>query len=87
MRTSRIDYILDAIGITFTITQTEELFRLISVILVCLSTFFSLAYTLFNWWKKAKSDGHITKDELKDGAKIVNDHLKQLEDIKNKKEE
>lgn len=88
MRNSRIDYILDAVGITFTISQTEELFRLISIVLVCLSTAVSLAFSLYNWWKKAKSDGQITKEEIEEGKKILNEHLHKIDDIKkNKKEE
>lgn len=87
MKLHDYNYIADASGWVFTAVQTDHIFQLISIILVCLSTALSLAYNLYKWWKEAKSDGHITKEEIDEGAKIVNDHLKQIDDIKKKKEE
>lgn len=84
----RIDYIFDSIGLAFTLAQTEELFRLVSIIIVCISSACSLAFSLYNWFKKAKSDGQITKEELNEGAKIVADGANKItEAIKKGKEE
>jgi len=55
--------VFDAI---LTITQTNEVFRLIQVILTCVTAFVGLCYTLWKWYKKAKKDGKITKDECED---------------------
>lgn len=84
----RIDYLFDGVGIVFTLAQTEELFRLISIIIVCISSACSLAFSLYNWFRKAKSDGHITKEELEEGAKIIADGANKItEAIKKGKEE
>lgn len=84
----RIDYLFDGVGIVFTLAQTEELFRLISIIIVCISSACSLAFSLYNWFRKAKSDGQITKEELKEGAKIIVDGANKItETIKKGKEE
>ena len=87
MKKSRIDYIFDGVAVVFTASQTQEVLQIISIILTCLATLFSLAFTLYTWYLKAKSDGHITKDEIKEAGKIVDDHLKQIDDITKKKKE
>lgn len=46
-----------------TITQTNEVFKLIQIILTCVTAFVGLCYTIYKWYKKAKKDGKITKDE------------------------
>ena len=89
------NYIADAGGWIFTAMQTERTLQIISIVLVCLSTAVSLAYNLYKWWKEAKSDGQITKEEIKDGIGIIkdganklNEHLHKIDDIKkNQKEE
>ena len=84
----RVDYIFDGVGVVFTLAQTEELFRLISIIIVCISSACSLAFSLYNWFRKAKSDGQITKEELEEGAKIVADGVNKItESTKKGKEE
>lgn len=87
MKKSRIDYIFDGLAVVFTASQTQEVLQIISIILTCLATLSSLAFTLYLWWKKAKSDGQITKDEIIEAGKIVDDHLKQIDDITKKKKE
>lgn len=56
---SGVNWILVAI-------QNEEVLRYIELILAIISTFVALAYTIWKWYKKAKEDGKITKDEVKD---------------------
>lgn len=70
----------------FTGLQTEELFRIIQLVLTCLATVVTLAFTIYKWWKKAKEDNKITFDELAEGANIVSkgidDIQKQIESSK-----
>lgn len=49
-----------------TITQTNEVFRMIQIILTCITAFVGLCYTLWKWYRKAKKDGKITKDECEE---------------------
>lgn len=83
----RYDYLTEAVGFVFTASQTETTFQILSLILTCLSFIVSIAFTIYNWYKKAKADGKIDKEELKelaeigkeavkDGTKIVNEFKK-----------
>ena len=40
-----------------------------------------MGYTIYNWWRKAKEDGKITKEEVDD----LIDNVNQVIDDKNKK--
>ena len=41
------------------------------------SALFSLFVNIYTWWKKAKSDGKITKEELDELKEIVDNHTKK----------
>lgn len=87
---------LSAVG---TATQLNEVLQTISLILTILGALFTFVIMpLWAWYRKAKADGKITKEELKEGIEIVKDgsqsvkdkveEIKQLdkrEDIKTKK--
>lgn len=77
-------HIADTFGIFFsvilTVTQTNETFRTISLILTIIATAVVLARNIYDWYIKAKRDGKIDKDEVKDLIDIVD---KGVNDIKN----
>lgn len=76
MKPSRIDYLLDVGAFGGAIYATiEKSLEVISWTIACIAGLVSLAFSLYQWYKEAKSDGKITKDELKEGAKIVKDHF------------
>lgn len=76
MKPSRIDYLLDVGAFGSAIYATiEKNLEIISWTIACIAGLVSLAFSLYQWYKEAKSDGKITKDELKEGAKIVKDHF------------
>ena len=52
-----------------TITQTKEIFQIISLVLSILISLLIITGKVINWWKKAKEDGKITKEEIEE---IVN---------------
>lgn len=60
----------------FTGIQTDEIFQIVNLVLTILATIFSISFTIYNWYRKAKEDGKITKEEV--------DEL--IDDLKNKKE-
>lgn len=62
----RPDYILDSVALAATLIQTKEVFQVVSLIITCLSFAVSIAYTIYKWYKKAKADGKITVDEVKE---------------------
>jgi len=82
-----IDSVCLATGTTLTIVQTNELFQLISLIITCIAGALSVAITTINlvgkvskWYKKAKSDGKITNDEIDEGIDIVENGLNDIKD-------
>ena len=64
--------------------QTNELLQTISLVLTIVGTCITITMALINWWKKAKEDGKITKDEIKDGIDII---VNGANDIKDKLED
>ena len=51
----------------------------------CFNTFIILG--LRAWWKEAKKDGKIDKEEMEEGAKIIEDGIKGIQTIIQDKEE
>lgn len=60
-------------GLTYVVAvaQTNEVFQWIELGFSILTSVVLIAYRLWKWYKSAKADGKITKDELKEGIKIV----------------
>lgn len=60
-----------------TVVQTNEIFQCVMLVLSILSTLFTLAYTIYKWYNKAKEDGKITKQEIEelteDVSEVLND--------------
>lgn len=78
------DKFLDIVGITFqsllTIAQTDEIFRIISLVLTIISAVVVLARNIYEWYLKAKKDGKIDADEGKELIDIVDDGVNDLKD-------
>ena len=78
------DKFLDIVGITFqsllTIAQTDEIFRIISLVLTIISAIVVLARNIYEWYIKAKKDGKIDADEGKELIDIVDDGVNDLKD-------
>lgn len=64
-----------------TVTQTKEVFELISLILSIAISILIIVSKLVTWIKKSTVDGKITSEEVKDAVDIVKDGV---DDIKNK---
>lgn len=76
---------LSAVG---TGLQTNELLQTISLVITIIGGLITfIIVPLVNWYKKAKKDGKIDKDELKDGIDIIVEGSEKLKDeIDDKKE-
>jgi len=76
---------ISAIG---TATQTNEILQTISICITIAGGIVSLIIIpLYNWYKKAKQDGSITKDEINEGVKTLQKGINEIKDVvdKNKK--
>ncbi|MBO7733474.1 MAG: hypothetical protein J6S67_12995 [Methanobrevibacter sp.] len=86
-----INEILSTIGIVLgvDISTTKDVFGLILVILNILVLIISLILKIISWYQKAKEDGKIDKEEIKEGIDIIVDGVKQIEESlpKDKEEE
>ena len=67
--------------------QTNELLQTISLVLTIVGTCITIAMALINWWKKAKEDGKIDKDEIKDAVDIIKDGAESIQDTLKDKED
>lgn len=76
---------LSAVG---TGLQTNEVLQTISLIITIIGGLMTfIIVPLVNWYKRAKIDGKIDKDELKNGVDIIVKGSEKLKDeIDNKKE-
>lgn len=62
-----------------TATQTNEILQTISLILTILGAIVSLiVIPLINWYRKAKEDKKITKEEIKEAVDIVKDGIEEI---------
>lgn len=65
-----------------TLAQTNEIFQLVELILSITMTLFIIGVNVWSWWKKAKADGKIDKEEIEELQQIVNDGKENLENKK-----
>ena len=70
-----------------TATQTKEIFEIISLVLSILISILIIVSKIINWYKKAKEDGKITSNEIKDGIDIIVDGAQDIKDKIEDKEE
>lgn len=54
-----------------TVSQTNEVFQTIQIIISALAGAVALAYTIWRWYRNAKKDGKITEDEVDDLFKEI----------------
>ena len=57
---------IGAVETIVTVSQTNEVFQTIQIIISALAGAVALAYTIWRWYKNAKKDGKITEDEVDD---------------------
>ena len=67
-----------------TTMQTSEVLQIISLVLTIIGSIITISMALLNWYEKAKKDGKITTDEIKDAVDIVSNGI---QDIKNSHKE
>lgn len=62
---------IGALETVVTISQTNEVFQTIQIIISALAGAVALAYTIWRWYRNAKKDGKITEDEVDDLFKQI----------------
>ena len=78
---------LDWIGCGFatilTAVQTQEVFQIISLILTCIATGLTIAFTIYKWYKNAMKDKKLDEKEIKEGIDIINDSIDKIKELSN----
>lgn len=83
---------LSVVGVALTpqeLENAEHITAIICMIVGLLITIVcSIVIPFIKWWKKAKADGKITEDEIKEGVEIIENGINELKDkTKEDKEE
>lgn len=76
--TAGVGTLISAIG---TSLQPNEVLEMISLIITIIGAVLTLVMSLYNWWKNAKKDDKITKEELNEGAKILADGVEKIKNL------
>lgn len=72
-----------------TASQTNEILQTISLVITIIGAIISMIIVpIISWYQKAKKDGKITSDEIKDGIDTLVDGVKEVQDkLEDKNEE
>lgn len=71
-------YTLNGVEYIAVISQANELFQLIQLILTISTTIFILIFKIVAWYKKAKQDGKIDKEEIDEVVEILEEGKETL---------
>ena len=78
----------DSVAILSTAIQPDRTLQIISMILTILSLTLSVIIKLINWYRQAKADRKITKEELNEAVEITKDGIEKInETIKEHKKD
>ena len=75
-------YLGTAVSAVGTAIQFDDILRYISLGITILGGLITLISQLVIWYKKAKADGKITKEEIEEGAKIIQSGVENIKDRK-----
>ena len=62
---------INALTYVLTAMQTNEVFQIIELVFSIITSVLLISFRLWKWYKEAKADGKITKDELQEAINIV----------------
>ena len=76
--------ILSAVG---TAVQVDEVLKYVSLAITIVGGIISMIIIpIWNWYKEAKRDGKITKEEIEEGVKIASDGVNGVKQITGKED-
>lgn len=71
-----------AVAGTSTAIQPDQVFAYIQMGLTIVATLITIILGLRAWWKDAKKDGKIDKDEIKEGLNILQEGVEDIKKLK-----
>ena len=83
---------LSVVGVALTPQELENAEHITAIICMIVGLLITIVCSIIipfiKWWKKAKADGKITEDEIKEGVEIIENGINELKDkTKEDKEE
>lgn len=84
---SLIAYVSGILGLSYTIQDIKNIASIVCTVLCIMSMLFTFGITVLNKIKKAKEDGVISKEEVKDITDTIKDGMDKIKDqIENKED-
>ena len=65
--------------------QANEVMQIVEFAFAILTSIVLLLYRLYVWYKEAKKDGKIDKEEIKEGIDIIASGVEDIKKVKEKK--
>ena len=62
--------------------QSNETLQIIEFILSAITSLIIIGFKVYQWWKKANSDGKITKEEINELMDDIDEDVEKLKDKK-----
>ena len=84
---SLIAYVSGILGLSYTIQDIESISSIICTVLCIMSMLITLVITIINKIRKAKEDGVISKEEVKDITDTIKDGIGKIKDQVDNKED
>ena len=72
--------ICTAVAGASTAVQPNEVLQYVQLAITIIAGLISIILGLRAWWKDAKKDGKIDKEEVEDALKIIGDGIKGIQD-------
>lgn len=80
-----IGTILSGIGAGLSLEQVQQIISIISTCIGAIIVLVSgIVIPLVKWYKKAKADGKITKEEIEEGKEIITNGVNDIKNVVNK---
>ena len=80
---------LSGVGATISLEQLDRIISIVCSVLGAIITIVCvIVIPLIKWWKNAKKDGKITKEELQEGVGIIKNGIEEVKgNLNDKKKE
>lgn len=81
------EYTANAFQYILTVSQTKEIFQIISLCLSIITTLVIMGSRVYNWFKKANADGKLTKEEVEELHNILTESIAEIKGKVNQNKE
>ena len=70
----------NAVQYAVALSQVEDVLRIAGIILSVIISILIIIDKIISWYKKAKADGKITEEEIKEGVEIFQEGAQEIKD-------